>query len=268
MKQCTACGEAKNLAEFNVHRTTSDNLTNKCKECVNRYSQVYQANPRKVAARGAVYRALKKGTLVRTSCEGCGEPNADAHHDSYLKAEWLNVRFLCRKCHKGWHAENGEGKMSGCIYPGCSNEQEGKRKFCAGPHTSQKKETNNVKKKAPKKKAAAKKAAAKAPSKKKAAPKKKKAAAKKAKAPSKKKAKAKGTPKQKSAAKAAALFPRIEWKDEVAKFKKSKDRKMQIEMGSPGSAQVTRVRLLASDYCKGLAISSMGRDICFTKKGK
>ena len=161
--------------------------------------------------------------------------------------------------------EPGAKLQPGCYSPGCDDDRASETdKFCRG-HSHKHKGTKSVKKKAPKKKAAAKKAAK--PAKKKAAKAKAKPNKKKA-APKKKAAKVKGTPKQVSAAKAAALFPRIEWKDEVAKFKKSKDRKMQIEMGSPGSAQVTRVRLLASDYCKGLAIASMGRDICFTKKGK
>jgi hypothetical protein len=76
-----------------------------------------------------------------------------------------------------------------------------------------------------------------------------------------------GTKAQKRAAKAAALYPRIAWRDEVEEFKKGKKVRLSIELSTPGSAQVTRVRLVASDYCKGLSISTVGAEIIFEKGG-
>lgn len=46
--------------------------------------------------------AVKKGLLVRQSCEVCGATPAQAHHDDYRKP--LAVRWLCQKCHAQHHA--------------------------------------------------------------------------------------------------------------------------------------------------------------------
>lgn len=39
-------------------------------------------------------------------CEVCGEGKTQAHHDSYLEKDLLNVRFLCIRHHKEWHRFN------------------------------------------------------------------------------------------------------------------------------------------------------------------
>ena len=50
-----------------------------------------------------VGRAIKLGILVRGSCEVCGDPKTDGHHDDYTKP--LQVRWLCRKHHAAAHVE-------------------------------------------------------------------------------------------------------------------------------------------------------------------
>src|SRR5208283_2042787 len=70
-----------------------------------RYRQIY---PNKYKAHMIVGTALRNGTLIRKSCEisSC-TGKAEAHHDDYSKP--LDVRWLCRKDHRQWHKENGEG---------------------------------------------------------------------------------------------------------------------------------------------------------------
>jgi len=65
-------------------------------------------SPDKERARLAVRSALATGGLVRPStCSECGASGEmDAHHDSYLPKDWLDVRFLCRSCHVHWHKRN------------------------------------------------------------------------------------------------------------------------------------------------------------------
>lgn len=60
-------------------------------------------NPEKVAARKAVYHALKMGTLIRPdSCSSCGKSGKpQAHHPDYSRK--LNVQWLCARCHKLVH---------------------------------------------------------------------------------------------------------------------------------------------------------------------
>jgi len=57
--------------------------------------------------------ALLRRTMIRdgisrpTHCDECRrECRPEGHHDDYSKP--LDVRWLCRLCHKKWHAQHGE----------------------------------------------------------------------------------------------------------------------------------------------------------------
>jgi len=69
-----------------------------------RYSRIQRGRyPERKHARDAVYRALKDGRLVKPErCERCGEikHNLQGHHKSYEKDRWLEVEWLCIKCHR------------------------------------------------------------------------------------------------------------------------------------------------------------------------
>lgn len=56
-------------------------------------------------ARFAARYAIKCGKLIKPSiCSNCGESGLlDAHHDSYEKEKWLDVRWLCKPCHMSHH---------------------------------------------------------------------------------------------------------------------------------------------------------------------
>ena len=64
--------------------------------------------PEREKARLSVRRAIKSGKLIRpTACSSCGcECKPNAHHDSYDAKNWLNVRWLCRKCHTTHHRKH------------------------------------------------------------------------------------------------------------------------------------------------------------------
>lgn len=49
-------------------------------------------------------KAIDSGEIQKQPCEICGEDKAEAHHDDYNKP--LEVRWLCRNCHKEWHRNN------------------------------------------------------------------------------------------------------------------------------------------------------------------
>jgi hypothetical protein len=57
-------------------------------------------------ARDALNHAIRSGKVSRPEqCEDCGNiERLDGHHDSYAEEHWLNVRWLCRGCHKRLHA--------------------------------------------------------------------------------------------------------------------------------------------------------------------
>lgn len=63
-------------------------------------------NPEKYLAHVAVQRAISVGALKKGSCEVCGDPKVDAHHEDYRKP--LKVRWLCRQHHVRLHATGCE----------------------------------------------------------------------------------------------------------------------------------------------------------------
>ena len=77
-----------------------------------------------------------------------------------------------------------------------------------------------------------------------------------------------GTDAQRRAAQAARQYERVPWRETIAAFRKAKGKDMTQDLSSPGSAQVTRVRLNKSGYCKGLYIWTEGHTICITKDKK
>jgi len=109
---------------------------------------------------------------------------------------------------------------------------------------------------------------------KKAKAKKAKAKAKKAKATKSKPVKrtnlgkGNGTERQKAAAKMSQNFSRFDWTNEIARFMKSSKKDLEVELGSAGSAQVTRVRLTRREDCKGLSISTHGAWLTISKGGE
>lgn len=65
-----------------------------------------ERHPEHLRARDAAYRALKKGVLKKPdSCTKCGKVTQDLHkhHLSYKQSRYLDVVWLCRKCHREIH---------------------------------------------------------------------------------------------------------------------------------------------------------------------
>lgn len=62
-------------------------------------------HPERDSARNAVSNALRDGKLVRPSeCSCCGkECKPQGHHWSYEEEHWLDVVWLCTRCHADEH---------------------------------------------------------------------------------------------------------------------------------------------------------------------
>ena len=56
-------------------------------------------------ARTLVYRAIRRGDLIRVPCETCGSPKTDAHH-RYGYDRPLDVVWLCRIHHFAEHGNH------------------------------------------------------------------------------------------------------------------------------------------------------------------
>jgi len=70
--------------------------------------RIYNENPKqrlKDYANKKIKRFIDSGRLKRLPCEQCGK-YGQAHHDSYAKENWLNVRWLCQDHHAEWHRFN------------------------------------------------------------------------------------------------------------------------------------------------------------------
>jgi hypothetical protein len=122
-KTCNRCNQAKPIEEFARNKGMADGRLNQCTACRYRYKykagqtkrkrtseqlrrdrNKYRAKyPEKRKAANAVAWAIFTGKLKRQSCEVCGKPHAQAHHDDYTKL--LEVRWLCANHHTKWHAE-------------------------------------------------------------------------------------------------------------------------------------------------------------------
>ena len=135
-KECFKCKTVKPLEEFYKHLMMADGHLNKCKQCtkldvgknrerniesIREYDRQRALLParkklnievnrawrsedkRRGAAHSAVSRAIRKGTLVRSCCERCGNPKSVAHHEDYDRP--LDVNWLCQPCHKQRHKE-------------------------------------------------------------------------------------------------------------------------------------------------------------------
>jgi len=67
-----------------------------------RMRDAHHAHPERRKARHAVAAALKHGALTCSDkCSSCGmiKPTV-AHHWSYELEHWLNVVWMCRRCHQ------------------------------------------------------------------------------------------------------------------------------------------------------------------------
>ena len=136
-KICFKCKKTLPLTEFYKHPKMKDGHLGKCKECAKSDStsrrkskleevREYDRNrknkeerfkyniartrkrraedSRYMKAHNDVYRALKKGVLVKTPCQYCGrEDHVHGHHDDYDKP--LSVMWLCPVCHRKRHDE-------------------------------------------------------------------------------------------------------------------------------------------------------------------
>lgn len=87
-----------------------------CSACHNAYIRAWRKahalrvdQRLKMNARSYAHVYLRRGKLVREPCEGCGDVEAQMHHEDYSKP--LEVRWMCRSCHMAHHREKiGENK--------------------------------------------------------------------------------------------------------------------------------------------------------------
>lgn len=135
MKRCPRCKETKPIDAFYTRGGGQTGAW--CKPCARKYMREYgkqkyvkeartkwaqgkgkesqlryrniPANQNKKRAQVQVMNALRRGDLARLEeCEDCGSNKLiEAHHDDYAKP--LDVRWLCRLCHRNWHRLNGPG---------------------------------------------------------------------------------------------------------------------------------------------------------------
>jgi len=60
-------------------------------------------NPANLQARTRIAYLLRAGYITRQPCAICGKEPTEGHHDSYARAHWEVVRWLCPEHHEQWH---------------------------------------------------------------------------------------------------------------------------------------------------------------------
>lgn len=71
----------------------------------------------KMLARREVKKGLKEGRIKKpVLCQSCLRKKAlFAHHESYLKEDWLKVRWLCSSCHRKADMERRVRERKECL---------------------------------------------------------------------------------------------------------------------------------------------------------
>lgn len=100
---CSSCGNA-----LEAHRIEKYSYCNSChakwmRENRKIYSELAGSQKQKNCARSYVNVYVRRGILIKQSCEICGNENAEKHHDDYSKP--LQVRWFCRSCHLNFHKQ-------------------------------------------------------------------------------------------------------------------------------------------------------------------
>lgn len=147
-QRCARCRETKPAGEFYRCVTRPSGLATYCKPCSREYTggrasletvkavrrkwaqgigrkalMKYRTRyPGKVYAQATLRRMVAAGLVYRETVCPCGsEEMVEAHHDDYAKV--LEVRWLCRKCHKAWHREHGEAANADVVHPNVHAQQ-------------------------------------------------------------------------------------------------------------------------------------------------
>lgn len=120
-RKCPACARLLPLSAFNFDRASHDGHASYCRECALDYTrQHYEENRDAYSERSEDYRrkhpqrlqayrikeaAVKNGQLVPPeNCSKCGKPaNVLPLWKDYSKP--LDIKWLCRRCHRQQHAE-------------------------------------------------------------------------------------------------------------------------------------------------------------------
>jgi hypothetical protein len=62
--------------------------------------------PERYKARSAVQHAIRAGKLKRQPCFHCGAEKAEAHHHKgYAQKFWLDIQWVCSRCHRKLHLD-------------------------------------------------------------------------------------------------------------------------------------------------------------------
>lgn len=139
-KTCKECRKVKvkkyredNIEKVKEYDRNRPNHKERIEQCKNRYKQkrlegdesflekdrdrirkYRNDNPDIYQAHNCVNNALREGKLYRPdTCECCGKIcKPQAHHWSYKEEYWLDVKWLCARCHADEHKRLNEEKRN------------------------------------------------------------------------------------------------------------------------------------------------------------
>ena len=111
VRACCECNKAKNRERYKDPATRVKQLRANSRwrsdnrEKMEGYTKrFYEKNPENAKARSRVNYLIRRGYWTKQPCVVCGHADyVEAHHDSYAKAHWETVRWLCKEHHESWH---------------------------------------------------------------------------------------------------------------------------------------------------------------------
>ena len=70
----------------------------------NNYNTINYPRTEKRKAQRIIQRLIKQGVLKRDPCIFCGDKDSQPHHyKGYAKENWLEIKWLCKRCHYDEH---------------------------------------------------------------------------------------------------------------------------------------------------------------------
>lgn len=99
---CSKCSEPLELDRIGKKRYCRKCQAENMRRNRKKHSELTPEQRKKANCRSATHTYLKRGKIIKGTCEVCNTDNVESHHDDYSKPK--TVRWFCRKHHLLHHA--------------------------------------------------------------------------------------------------------------------------------------------------------------------
>jgi hypothetical protein len=100
-EECSKCGKPKEQNRIFQHGYCLSCFNTRQREIRTRHSDLPEDQRKRANARSYLHVYIRRGKIVKGTCEVCQSVKVEAHHEDYTKP--LQVRWLCRTHHMELH---------------------------------------------------------------------------------------------------------------------------------------------------------------------